>query len=159
MRHSHVTMRNPPAGNMTVLSNTADYALRAILALARLGGARPLRADEIADATGAPRNYTAKTLNALAKAGILTSSRGPLGGFSLAVAPERLAVAHIVDVFDAPRRVPHCLMGTGRCDPSNPCATHHKWSAVQAACRSPLLDTTVGELLGQHPAPRLEIAS
>ena len=48
-----------------MLSCTADYALRAILLLARVGSDRPLRADEIADATGAPRNYLAKTLNAL----------------------------------------------------------------------------------------------
>ena len=53
-----------------MLSCTADYALRAILVLARTGSDRPLRADEIADATGAPRNYLAKTLNALAKAGL-----------------------------------------------------------------------------------------
>jgi len=39
-----------------VLSTTSDYALRAILVLARHYGQRPLRADEIADATAAPRN-------------------------------------------------------------------------------------------------------
>lgn len=154
-------MRNHPA-TPTVLSNTADYALRAVLVLARAGGGRPLRADEIADATGAPRNYTAKTLNALAKAGLLVSARGPLGGFSLAVPPSRLSVAQIVDVFDTPRRTPHCLLGTGRCDPANPCRTHHKWTAVQAACRSPLLNTTVAELIAgasAAPQPALELAS
>ena len=54
-----------------MLSNTADYALRAILVLARASSeprATALRADEIARAIGAPRNYLATTLNALAKA-------------------------------------------------------------------------------------------
>ena len=50
-----------------MLSATADHAVRAVLALASRGGRRPLRADEIAAATGAPHNYLGKTLNALAK--------------------------------------------------------------------------------------------
>jgi DNA-binding IscR family transcriptional regulator len=58
-----------------VISLTADYALRAMLLIARPETVRALRADEIADATGAPRNYMAKVLNAVAKAGLITSAR------------------------------------------------------------------------------------
>ena len=74
-----------------MISQTSDYALRAVLVLASKQG--HLRADEIADSTGAPRNYLAKTLNALAKAGILRSARGPKGGFYLAVSPASLTIA------------------------------------------------------------------
>ena len=66
-----------------MLSATADHALRATLVLARHASGTRLRATAIADAVGAPRNYMAKTLNQLAKAGIVSSSRGPLGGFLL----------------------------------------------------------------------------
>ena len=68
-----------------MLNQTADHALRALLAIARHGGERPLRVEEVAGLTGAPRNYLGKTLGGLVKAGLLQSSRGPLGGFSLAV--------------------------------------------------------------------------
>jgi Rrf2 family protein len=80
-----------------VLSHTSDYALRAVLVIAREYQRRPLRADEIAASTGAPRNYLAKTLNALAKAGVLTSARGPQGGFTLAIAPDSLTIAQVID--------------------------------------------------------------
>jgi DNA-binding IscR family transcriptional regulator len=50
-----------------VLSQTADHALRAMLVLARRHGAGPVRTEEIAEATGAPRNYLSKTLRALAR--------------------------------------------------------------------------------------------
>ncbi|HEY0972833.1 MAG TPA: Rrf2 family transcriptional regulator [Gemmatimonadales bacterium] len=135
-----------------MLSNTADYALRAILVLAHHHGGRPVRAEEIADATGAPRNYLAKTLNALAKAGIVDSTRGPAGGFCLAVAPERLTLARVVDLFDAPRAHTCCMLGDGPCDPRQPCAVHHRWAAVTTARRAPLVETTVADLLGTPAA-------
>jgi len=106
-----------------------------------------VRADEIARATGSPANYLAKTLNALAKFGLVTSARGPLGGFSLAVAPEELTLARIVDCFDEVRPNSRCLLGTRSCDPRNPCRAHDRWTAVQQARRAALADTTVADLL------------
>ena len=133
-----------------MLSHTADYALRAILVLARErdGGRGALPADAIAEATGAPRNYMAKTLNALAKAGLVTSTRGPQGGFRLAVAAEALTLARVVDLFDEERPSTRCLLGARPCDPAAPCAAHHRWTAITAARRAPLATTTVADLLG-----------
>ena len=129
-----------------MLSSTSDYALRAILFLARHDGTAR-RADEIAQATGAPRNYMAKTLNALAKAGIVSSARGPLGGFTLTAAPDTLTIAQVIDCFDEPRPQRRCLLGSAPCDPAKPCPAHGRWSAIKDARRSPLDDTTVADLL------------
>jgi Rrf2 family protein len=131
-----------------VLSATSDYALRAILVLARAHGLRLLRADEIAETTAAPRNYMAKTLNALAKAGIVTSTRGPQGGFALAIEPEKLTLARVIDCFDEPRLQLRCLLGSKACDPANACAAHHRWASIKDARRTPLAGTTIADLLG-----------
>jgi len=131
-----------------MLSSTADYALRAILLLARHhDDGRALRADEIAAETGAPRNYMAKTLNALAKAGLVTSERGPLGGFRLAVPSDSIALSRIIDCFDEPRPQRRCLLGAGPCDPARPCAAHLRWVAITEARRLPFTRTTVADLL------------
>ena len=130
-----------------MLSSTSDYALRAILVLAQAEPGCPMRADEVARATGSPANYLAKTLNALAKAGIVTSARGPLGGFALALAPDQLTLARIVDCFDEPRPRTRCLLGTGACDARHPCLAHERWTAVQHARRAALADTTVADLV------------
>src|SRR5215211_1859063 len=119
-----------------MLSSTSDYALRAILVLAQATDGRPLRADEIARATGSPANYLAKTLNALAKVGIVSSARGPRGGFALAVAADELTLAHIVDCFDEARPVTRCLLGTRPCDARHSCRAHERWTAVRAARRA-----------------------
>ena len=128
-----------------MLSATADHAVRAVLVLAR--AQRFMRADEIAAATGAPQNYLAKTLNALAKSGIVNSARGPAGGFSLAVAPSALPIARIVDLFDTPRLQTRCMLGNAPCDPANPCAAHECWTRVMHARRDPLLSTTFADLI------------
>ena len=137
-----------------MLSSTSDYALRAILVLAQAEPGCPMRADELARATGSPANYLAKTLNALAKAGIVTSARGPRGGFTLAIASDELTLAHIVDCFDDVRPASQCLLGTRPCDPRQPCRAHERWSAVQATRRAALVHTTVADLLAGSEGAR-----
>jgi len=135
-----------------VLSSTSDYALRAILVLAQATDARPLRADKIARATASPANYLAKTLNALAKAGLVTSTRGPFGGFVLAVPAAELTLARIVDTFDEPRPQTRCLLVRAPCDPHHPCTAHQRWTAIKHQRRAALADATVADLLGSSAA-------
>ncbi|HYD52884.1 MAG TPA: DUF542 domain-containing protein [Gemmatimonadaceae bacterium] len=134
-----------------MLTLTADHAVRALLTLARFGGERPLRVEEIAERTGAPRNYLGKTLNVLVKEGLLRSARGPTGGFSLAVPAAQITVSRVADLFSEARSHPRCLMGSGPCDPAHPCGAHDRWSAMTSNARSPLERTTLAELLPPEP--------
>ena len=86
-----------------MLSRTSEHAIRAILFLASRQGEGPVTVDAIAEGLDAPRNYLSKTLNALARAGVVDSVRGVRGGFTLAVAPGALTVAQLVALFDEPR--------------------------------------------------------
>ena len=130
-----------------MLSQTAEYALRAALFLARDQNRRPIPAETIARALGAPANYMSKTLNALAKAGIVNGMRGPTGGFMLVRDPAELTVAEVVGTFDEPPARPMCLLGGRPCNAQNPCQAHMRWTAVTAAMRAPLTATTVANLL------------
>ena len=73
-----------------ILSQTAEYALRAVLAIAREADGKAVGAARIAAELGIPANYLSKTLHQLARAGILESARGKLGGFRLARAGDRI---------------------------------------------------------------------
>ena len=142
-------MRTPirSAGH-PLLSLTAQYALRAALALARANG-RALKAGEIATATGTPRNYMSKTLNALAREGIIRSRRGPTGGFTLARPPEEISITQISGTFCEERTPARCLLADRACNPAEPCAVHGRWTAVIAAPQAPL-DVTIAELLEEN---------
>jgi Rrf2 family protein len=145
-----------------VLSTTADHALRALLVLANFGAGRPLPAETLAGLTGAPANYLAKTLNQLTRAGLLTSTRGPNGGFALAIPPEAISIASIADVFAEPVAESRCLLGTGACDANRPCTAHDVWNRVQQSAREPLIQTTLANLLstqgiGHSESPDLAV--
>lgn len=129
-----------------MLTATADHALRAVLFLARHSG-RVTSSDEIARAIGAPRNYLSKILYELAKAGVVTSTAGRQGGFSLAVDASELPIAAITDRFEPPPVSPRCMLGDRACDPANPCAAHERWSSITRAYRTALDTTTIAELI------------
>jgi len=133
-----------------MVSRTAEYAIRAVLYMARKDERTRVSAEEVADALGAPRNYLSKTLNALAKARILSSVRGPRGGFSLAVPVDELSIARIVDAFDTPRESGMCMLGGTPCNPDSPCTAHDRWISIHRASRAPMESTTVAQMVGQR---------
>jgi Rrf2 family protein len=131
-----------------VISQTAEHALRAVLYLARQPNGARVPAEVIAEALSAPRNYLSKTLGVLAKAGVITSARGPHGGFRLEVPAAELSLARVVGPFREPTGSSACLVG-GRCDARRPCQAHERWAAVQADLLAPMERTMIADLLGQ----------
>ena len=131
------------------LSSTAQQAIHAVLCVAR-GGGEALRVDGIAAETGFPRNYLSKTLHVLSRAGVLTSERGPRGGFRLARAPEDLTLAVVIAPFSRPGR--RCLLGRPTCGDRNPCAAHARWSKVAGMIENYFSTTTIATLLEDSAA-------
>ena len=115
---------------------------------ARIPADHSMRDDALAEAIGAPRNYLAKTLNALAKSGILHSARGTSGGFSLAIAPQDLTIARVTQLFDERPRTGVCLLSKRACDATNPCAAHVTWTNITASALQAIEHTTIADLLG-----------
>ncbi len=144
------------------LSQTAEHALRAVLFLARQPERTRVPAEAIADALGAPRNYLAKTLGVLARAGVIDGMRGPTGGFQLRVPARELTLARVVLEFDEPAPGRMCLVGGHLCDSLAPCVAHGRWMSVRAAARAPMEQTTIADLLSgaagvARPEPEVAI--
>ena len=113
-----------------MLSQTAQYALRAMIYLGEREGAGPIRVDEAAEALDVPRNYLSKILHALVKRGILRSLRGPRGGFYLARDPDEVTLLDVVTAFDDIEARRTCLLGKKECSDRQPCAVHQQWKAT-----------------------------
>jgi len=123
--------------------------LRATLYLGRLADSGFISAGQVAEALGTPPNYTSKTLRQLARRGILSSLRGPSGGFTLRVDPSELTVSRLLDAVDDVVETPSvCLLGDQPCNAVAPCAAHRKWAEVQDQATEILERTTVADLLG-----------
>src|SRR5690242_1540240 len=93
-----------------MFSSTAEYALRAVVFLATsrdgLCGSQA-----IAEGTKVPSKYISKILSDLVEAGVVTSRRGPNGGFALARTPESISVLEVVNAVDPIRRIESCPLG------------------------------------------------
>jgi Rrf2 family protein len=129
-----------------ILSQTAAYALKAVLYLVDSDPGEYARVEDIAAALDVPRNYLSKILHALARAGVLTSSRGPGGGFRLGMDPGKLTLQRVIATFDDGPGNPGCLLGRKRCSDTNPCMAHARWKGVSTAVHDFFSETTVGDL-------------
>lgn len=140
-----------------MLSQTAEYALRAVVFLAQRTDPAPLRVDAIAAALGIPANYLSKTLQVLVRARVLESQRGPHGGFRLAIAPRDLPLMRVVAPFDGVAERRHCLLGNPVCSDHTACAAHTSWKHTAEAVERFFRTTTLADIGGSpslRPAKR-----
>lgn len=129
-----------------MISRTAKYALRAVVHLAAEAREAPVPVDAVAEQLDVPRNYLSKTLHLLAKRDILTSSRGPGGGFELARPAGEISLADVVEVFDDLEARQGCLLGEASCSDATACAVHHRWKRLSTQVTAFFRETTVGAL-------------
>ncbi|MGK7865572.1 RrF2 family transcriptional regulator [Falsiroseomonas sp. E2-1-a4] len=120
-----------------------DVAFHAGRGLDATGGS------EIADRLSAQRRGIEPVLQALSRAGILDSTRGPKGGYRLARAPHGIT---LIDVVDAVTETEEEEVPPGRLTAA---VTVPLWRALNAGLRDQLAETTVQDLLRQAAAAGL----
>ena len=132
-----------------MISQTAEYALRAVVYLADQSGAARTTA-QIAVATQVPAGYLSKVMKNLSRAGVVRSRRGLSGGFTLAHDPHELSMLAVVNAVDPVRRFPECPLGIpthGR----RLCPLHYRLDQAAEMIQESFGDTMIAELLA---APR-----
>ena len=134
-----------------MLSQTSQYALRTVLQLARLPRGARGSAAELARRVGVPRNYLSKTLHQLARAGVVTGTRGKHGGFVLARPAHRIKLADVVAPFQEVGGR-SCLLGRPTCSDARPCPAHGHWKAVADHVAGFFSRMTVADLLAAPAA-------
>jgi Rrf2 family protein len=128
----------------------ADYAIRALLTLA--ASEDSISAEHLAEEQGLPAKFLGAILSDLRRGGMVTSQRGPEGGFKLARDPDQIMIADILRVVSGPMAGvrgmrPETLEYGGE-------ATHLRdvWVAVRASLREVLEHVTLGQVLrGELP--------
>lgn len=92
-----------------MISQTAEYALRAIVFLADQEGV-PRTTAKISEGTQIPAGYLAKVMQQLSRANVVNAQRGLHGGFTLATKPTELTVLEVVNAVDPIQRFHECPM-------------------------------------------------
>jgi Rrf2 family protein len=131
-----------------VISQTAEYALRAVVFLGGQEG-RPATTQRIASDTRVPAGYLAKVLQALGRARLVDAQRGLHGGYVLARPLDELTVLDVVNAVDPLKRIHHCPLGLER-HRGNLCSLHRRLDQGIALIESYFEQTTVGQLLAEQ---------
>lgn len=128
-----------------MFSNTAEYALRAVAALAE-DWQQPHPVQRIAERTRMPIDYLSKVMQLLCKAGVVKAQRGRHGGYKLSRAPEQLSLLEVINAVDPIRRINECPLGLPG-HGSNLCPLHRRLDNAIRETESAFRETTLGELL------------
>lgn len=129
---------------MPMLTQTAEYALRALAVLA--SAKQPLRSLDLAERTGVPDAYLAKVLRPLVEQGLLRASKGHGGGFSLARAPDRIRFVEVLEALDSMPTPGRCAFGWGKCSATSPCPLHPAWARLNASFEDWATKTTLADV-------------
>lgn len=136
-----------------MLSATAEYALRAVVFLMDHRGT-PHTADAISSVTKVPVGYLSKILQGLTKAGIISSQRGPAGGFTLSADQEQVTVLDVLRVVDPLRRIEVCPLELAN-HGNRLCPLHRLLDSTTALVEKRFAEVTIISLLtqrrGSHP--------
>lgn len=130
-----------------MISQTVEYALRAIVTIAQHDG-EPCTARKIAEITQVPSAYLSKLMQGLVRSGLVSSQRGLHGGFLLARDPQQLTIWDIVDAVEPIKRIRECPLGI-QSHGANLCPLHRRLDKALEAIEVQFRQTTVAEILGQ----------
>lgn len=132
-----------------MLPKTSEYALRAVVWLAREPG-QPASADRVAVHTQVPRRYLTKVLQELVEAGLVESQPGPGGGYSLSKNPEAITILDVVNAVAPLERIRSCPLGLRT--HTSLCPLHRELDQVYAAAERAFGQVTIAGLLDSASA-------
>lgn len=137
------------------LTRAADYGVRVMIHLATLPDDMRVLLPALADATGAPESFLSKVLQALARAGLITSRRGKAGGFTILSRGRQASMYDVIQAIDGPISLNVCLVNGLSCVRSGTCPAHPIWAEAQRAMLDVLTQASIAELAGRsNGAPK-----
>lgn len=133
-----------------MLSQTAEYALRAVVVLAGDPTAS-WTAHLLAAKTKVPYDYLIKVLQPLTKVGLVTAQRGRNGGFTISRPPEQINVLDVITAVDPLKRIKHCPLDL-KAHTNTLCPLHRKLDDAMRFVEEAFASTTLAEILSD-PSP------
>jgi Rrf2 family transcriptional regulator, iron-sulfur cluster assembly transcription factor len=129
-----------------MLSNACKYAIRAILYLAiQTDEKTKVSVKKIADDLETPQAFLSKLLQQLNKGNLVSSTKGPNGGFYLSEKDKEHAVLDIIKNMDGTSKFEDCFLGLSTCSDENPCPVHFIVSPFKEKLLENFRDKTISQ--------------
>jgi len=130
------------------ITRQADYAVRAVLHLARNGEQR-IATSTIAEEQRIPPSFLAKIISQLSIAGLLHTSRGARGGVTLAREAKDITLLEVIEAIDGPIQLNECVGDNGTCSFDDNCPLRPIWCDAQEELVGRLKGTNFASMLAK----------
>lgn len=132
------------------LTTKGRYAVTAMLDLALNSTEKPVSLADISDRQGISLSYLEQLFSKLRQRDLVTSVRGPGGGYRLSHSQSDTYVAQIIDAVNESVDVTNCH-GKGNCKGGEVCLTHYLWEDLSKQIHSFLSDISLADLVAKRP--------
>ena len=130
-----------------MFSKSCKYGIRAVLYLAVNSSSKnKLGVAEIADNLEVPKHFLAKILQQLAKENLISSIKGPSGGFYLSERNRVSNLKDIIEVLDGKQIFHDCILGLKECSSERPCPLHFQAFGIREGLNYQLEYQTIDEI-------------
>ena len=131
------------------ITRQADYAVRAVLYLAKNGDQRAATS-QVAQEQRIPPSFLAKIISQLSIAGLLHTSRGARGGVTLAREPKDISLLEVIEAIDGPIQLNECVGENGACTFDSDCPLRPVWCEAQDELVQRLKGTNFAQLMSKN---------
>jgi Rrf2 family cysteine metabolism transcriptional repressor len=134
------------------VSHRCEYALRALLELAKSSHEGPVRIEEIARRQTIPKQFLANLLVQLKRGRFVQSKKGPEGGYYLARPPRQINIGEVVRFIDGPIAPIQCVSRTlgEKCEIGGRCGFFPLWKRVRDAVSEIVDHTTIADVVEEQ---------
>ena len=135
------------------VSSKTHYGLRMMTEFAKVYGRGPLSIAEVARVEQLPLAYLEQLAAQLRRGGLVESTRGAHGGYSVARPPEQISVLEVVTVLEGEVAPVECVAHgyvTGSCQREGECASRGLWLRLKRSIDAVLSQTTLAELVADQ---------
>ncbi len=131
------------------LTTKGRYAVTAMLDLSLNYGIRPITLADISDRQGISLSYLEQLFAHLRRDGLVSSSRGPGGGYRLSRPADKVTILDVISAVDEKVDTTRCE-GKGNCNGEEHCLSHDIWQSLSEQIKSYLAGITLGEVVKNH---------
>jgi Rrf2 family protein len=132
------------------ITRQADYAVRAVLYLARMGSSQRASTSQVAQEQRIPPSFLAKIISQLSIAGLLHTSRGARGGVMLAREPKEISLLEVIEAIDGPILLNDCVAEGAPCTFDDHCPLRPVWCEAQKDLVARLKGTNFSQLMSAN---------
>ena len=141
-----------------ILTRTTQYAIQTMVYMAMQPAGMPVLVRTMAAQLGVPAPYLAKIMQQLGRAGMVSSTRGRLGGFRLLPEAEHTTLMQILTLVEGPGVAITCVLGLKTCEERTACPMHTQWAPIKSRVLALLEGRTVGQLAAAVRSGRFRLA-